>query len=280
MPDGALRRTPWVVAVAALLLSACTSGEEPAAAPTESPSSTAPTVQPQAAELPERPADRACYRLSFDEAVAPTVSRRPASCGEDHTAMTYFVGTLDTLVDGHLLAVDSDRVQEQVATTCPSRFGGLVGGTLEARRLSMLRAVWFTPTVEESDAGADWFRCDVIALAGDGRLSRLSGRMAGVLGTEAGRSRYAMCGTAEPGTDGFERVVCSARHSWRALRTVPFTAKRYPGKARVRSAGEGPCEAAGRAVADDALSFRWSYEWPTREQWDNGQTYGICWAPD
>ena len=143
----------------------------------------------------------------------------------------------------------------------------------------MLRAVWFTPTVEESDAGANWFRCDVIAVAADGELAPLTGRLAGVLGTDAGRERYAMCGTAEPGTAGFERVICSADHTWRAIATVPFAAGTYPGDERVRTAGEAPCQDAGRAVADDPLSYRWGYERPTREQWDAGQTYGICWAP-
>ena len=193
--------------------------------------------------------------------------------------MTFSLGELDTAVDGHLLAVDSDRVQQQVATECPARFGSFVGGTPEQRRLSMLRAVWFTPTVEESDEGANWFRCDVIAVADQGGLAALTGRLAGVLGTEAGRERYAMCGTAEPGTDGFERVICSVEHTWRAIAIVPFEAEEYPGDDRVRTAGEAPCQDAGRAVADDPLSYRWSYERPTREQWDAGQTYGICWAP-
>ena len=195
--------------------------------------------------------------------------------------MTFFVGQLDTLVDGHLLAVDSDRVQRQVARECPQRLASFVGGTLEQRRLSMLRAVWFTPTVEESDAGADWFRCDVAAVAGEKELAPLTGRLSGVLATGAGRDRYAMCGTAEPGTAGFRRVICSreGRAEWRALRTVPFRPGTYPGEAQVRSAGEGLCEAAGRAAAGDPLDFRWGYEWPRREQWENGQTYGICWAP-
>ncbi len=33
-------------------------------------------------------------------------------------------------------------------------------------------------------------------------------------------------------------------------------------------------------MADDALNFQWGYEWPTEKQWDDGQTYGRCWAPD
>lgn len=263
-----------------VLLTGCSSDSEPTAAPTPTETSSEPSATPTTAQPVRRPGARDCYRLAYAVAVAPTTTAKPADCTDTHTAMTFHVGTLDTIVNGHLLAVDSDRVQEQVARECPRRLPGFIGGTLEARRLSMLRTVWFTPTVEESDAGADWFRCDLIALAGDGELARLTGRLAGVLGTETGRDRYAMCGTAEPGTDPFERVVCSAPHIWRALRTVPLGPGKYPGEAKVRTAGETPCEDAGRNAADDPLNFRWSYEWPTAEQWGSGQTYGFCWAPD
>ena len=276
-----MTRLVLVTAVAALVLAGCSGGDEPDPTPSPTSASSAePSATPTAARPAPRPKDRACYSMSYAEAVAPTSTGDPVPCTREHTAMTFLVGTLDTVADGHLLAVDSEQVQAQVARTCPRRLVPFLGGTLEQRRLSMLRAVWFTPTVEASDEGADWFRCDVIALAADEELLTLTGRLAGVLDTEAGRSRYGMCGTAEPGTDGFERVACSREHSWRALRTVPFQAGAYPGEERVSTAGEAPCEAAGRAVADDALSFQWGYEWPTGEQWESGQTYGICWAPD
>ena len=261
---------------AVLLLGGCTGSDDPVPAPAASAS---PTATPTSAQAPPRPADRACYRLTYDDAVAPTTTVPPSSCAREHTAMTYAVARLDTLVGGHLLAVDSDRVQRQVARECPQLLGAFVGGDLEQRRLSMLRAVWFTPTVEESDAGADWFRCDVTAVAGQRELAPLTGRLAGVLETAEGRDRYAMCGTAEPGTNAFRRVICSAGSArWRALRTIPFRPGDYPGAELVRSAGEGRCEDAGRAAAEDPLDFRWGYEWPRPEQWDNGQTYGICWG--
>jgi putative regulator of septum formation len=261
-------------------LTACTGGsDEPSADPTPSASTSAP-APPTATAVPP-PDDRACYALDYDEAVAPTSDADPVDCQGDHTSMTFSVGVLDTVVDGHLLAVDSDRVQAQVAGTCPDRLAGLVGGTLGARRLSMLRAVWFTPTVEESDAGASWYRCDVTALAGDERLAPLTGRLAGVLDGPAGQERYGMCGTAEPGTPAFARVICSDQHSWRAVATVPFRPDGpYPGLEKVRGAGDTPCQDAARAVADDTLNFQWGYEWPTAEQWAAGQTYGLCWAPD
>ena len=267
-------------ALAVLLLGGCTGSDEPDAAPPPStPASTSPAAKPTPAEQVERAPDQACYRMAYDDAVAPTTSVRPSPCAQQHTATTFFVGGLDTTADGHLLAVDSARVQRQVAAECPRRFGPFIGGSVEQRRLSMLRTVWFTPTVEESDAGADWFRCDAIAVAADGELAPLTGALAGVLDTEAGRERYGMCGTAEPGADGFERVICAREHSWRAIATVGFEVGSYPGEERVRTAGDAPCEDAGRAVAADPLDFSWGYEWPTREQWDAGQTYGLCWAP-
>jgi hypothetical protein len=89
-----------------------------------------------------------------------------------------------------------------------------------------------------------------------------------------------MCGTAEPGTAAFDRVICSAEHSWRAVAVVPLAEGGYPGEKQVRAAGEGPCRDAGAAAAEDTLDYQWGYEWPSAEQWSGGQHYGRCWAPD
>jgi hypothetical protein len=263
-----------------LVLAACTNagpgGDQPSGSPTTRPVDSSP-----AEPTPPAPAPRVgdCHRLSYDGAVAPTARNRTVACDQTHTAETYRVGRLDTVVDGRLLAVDSDEVQAQVATTCPDRLAEFVGGTEEQRRLSMLRAVWFTPTLEQSDAGADWFRCDAVALAEDSRLLELEGTLGGALDTEAGRQRFGVCGTAEPGTAGFRRVACAEPHTWRALRTVSLPGPDYPGEEAAARAGETPCRDAANAQAPDPLDFQWGYEWPTAEQWVAGQTWGVCWVP-
>lgn len=258
-----------------LVLAGCT-----ADGPSTSPSPTAAPTPPPTATPAPAPASGTCHQLTYAQAVAPTTTDDPVDCTGRHTAETYAVGRLSTELDGHLLAVDSPRVQAQVRRTCPDRLGRFVGGTAEDLRLSMVRAVWFTPTVAASDDGADWFRCDVIVVAGDERLAAVTGSLRGVLGAGgARRDTVAMCGTAEPGTNGFRRVTCSSEHRWRALRTVDL-GRSYPGTAAARDAGQSPCRKAGQDVAADALDYRWAYEWPTRAQWDAGQTYGICWAPD
>ena len=275
------------VALLALLTGCSGSGsgsgdDEPptGSGPSTESSSTPSAIATPAPEPPAPPVEGACYRLTYAAALAPTASDRDVPCTGEHTAQTVHVGRLDQVVDGRLLAVDARRVQEQVATACPDLLADHVGGTEEQQRLSMLRPVWFTPTLVQSDAGADWFRCDAIAVAGESRLLPLTGSLRGVLASEAGRARYGMCATAEPGTDGFERVACAEQHTWRALRTVTLPGPDYPGEAAAQRAGEEPCRSAGRERAADSLSFEWGYEWPTQEQWDTGQTYGICWAPE
>lgn len=272
--------------LAAVALSGCTGGAEPQAAPTGTAgsggASATPTPSaPPTATAPPAPRSGACHRLSYAQALAPTTTGTPVSCKAAHTSETYAVGRLTTAVGGHLVAVDSPRVQRQVQSACPRRLADFVGGSAEDRRLAMLRAVWFTPSVDASDAGADWYRCDVITVAGDKALGTLKGSLKGILDTSGSRrDEVAMCGTADPGSASFRRVTCGARHSWRALRTVDLGGRAYPGSAAAREAGQSPCQQAGQDVAADSLDYRWGYEWPTKKQWQAGQTYGICWAPD
>lgn len=273
-----LRRLLALVAMVALgmalgmALAACGGNDAPKA-----PVSSAP---PPVASAAPRPAASGCDNLTYRQAVAPTLPDGDTSvpCHGPHTAQTYAVGGLTTAVDGHLAAVDSTRVQAQVARKCPAALPAYLGGDQEKLRLSMLRGVWFTPTVAQGATGADWYRCDVIALDGDQQLATMTGSLKGVLGSNHAGD-WAMCGTAQPGTTGFTRVPCRADHTWQALSVVDLPAGAYPGEVKVKAAGQKPCQQAGQDVASDALNYKWGYEWPTAEQWKNGQTYGVCWAP-
>lgn len=271
-------RTRWYAAGVAALLGSVLAGCADDAAPQRAAPTPAP-ASPTAARPQPKPDAGACYGLTFEAAVSPTNGAHPRPCGRDHTAETYAVGTIDNLVDGHLLAVDSQRVQDGVAETCPGGLRGLVSGAREDLRLSMLKPVWFTPTVEQSDAGADWYRCDVVVLAGADRLATVSDSLKGVLDRPEGRDRYGMCGTAGPDDPAFKRVLCSEDHIWRAITVVELPDGPYPGEKAVTDSGAGPCEDAGAAVADDPLDYQWGYEGPDRKQWRAGQTFGRCWAP-
>lgn len=232
---------------------------------------------------PRAPREGACYALTLDQALAATSDVGPRGCAGRHTSRTYLVGEVDAVVDGHLLAIDSAQVQAQVAEVCPDALPDFLGGSLADQRLSVLRPVWFTPSLEQADAGATWLRCDVVAVdarSGDDGLAQLSGRLGGILSSGAGRDRWGLCATGAPDDAQARRVPCSADHSWRAVEVVDLGGGSYPGAEQARRAGQDRCEAVGRERAEDPLTFEWGYEWPTQQQWAAGQTFGRCWVPD
>ncbi|MBM0126525.1 septum formation family protein [Pimelobacter simplex] len=277
-PTLLLRRTGALAAALVALtgLAACSNGgDDDGKAPRQEP-----TTQTTAPPPDPGPAAGACYALPYDAAVAPTSKVEPTDCGQAHTSVTFAVGAIDAVVDGHLLAVDSERVQSQVSSACPAQLLTYVGGTLTNLRLSMIRSIWFTPTVEQSDAGATWYRCDAVLLDGAAKLADLDGDLKGALAGKTVPDQYAMCGTAAPDAPKFERVRCSAKHSWRAIDVVAFEETDYPGAKKVQEAGRTRCEDAAADVAEDPLTFKWGYEWPTKEQWAMGQKFGRCWAAE
>jgi hypothetical protein len=266
-----------VAIVVGLGLTACSGSNSSSPKSQETPLLHSPTPTPTETippKPPKPPHPRSCYRLSYDDALAPTRSAKAVPCTGVHTGVTFFVGSYDKS-----LPVDGTAVHQLESTACPRRFAGFVGGTVENRRLSMLRTIWFTPTVRQAAKGAHWFECVAIALRDDQHLALITGPVSGVLNRSDGRAHFGLCGNAEPGTHGFQERICAIPHSWVALRTVPFAPGRYPGVEHVRSAGQQPCKDAGANASSDPLNYRWSYQWPTLQQWRAGKTYGVCWAP-
>ena len=261
--------------VLALALAGCSSGSGTSAphsspGPGESTPSVAETV---AADPGQRPEVGECHALSWRQALAPEAQVDAVPCRKPHTAQTFVVGRLG--LGAGAPAVDSARVQQRVQRTCAERLPRHLGAPPRDLRLSMAQAVWFTPDVEQVAAGANWFRCDVVVVAAQKELLRLPLRTKGW-----GRApKIAMCATAEPGTKAFARVMCGSTHSWVAIATVDLPGARLPRPGQVRARMDPVCRGAARARAGDPLSFSWSQESPTQEQWDAGRRYGICWAP-
>lgn len=248
--------------------------------PTE-PTAPPPPQETQTTATPApAPREGVCSRLDYAEAVAPTARGRTVPCSRPHTAQTFLVGSLDLVAGGHLLAVDSDRAQQQATETCRDAVDEHVGASPAAMRLTMVEPVWFTPSMDEAAQGADWVRCDVVAVSGGRQVVELPEDSRGMLASEAGRSEYAMCGTAQPSADDFSRVVCSTPHSWRAVASVDLPGAAYPSAEEAADVMESRCREIARERAEDPLEFTWAEERPTRDQWESGRRYGLCWVPD
>lgn len=269
-----LIRSAVAVATLTVVLGLATScsSDEPGAKATETPTAVATP--------PPAPPHHACYDLDFAAAAKPTSSEAPVPCRAAHTTVTIRVGTIRPVVDGHLLAVDSDTVQKQIASRCRARFTTYVGGDAQTRRLSRLTVVWFSPTLDQSDQGALWFRCDLVALAGHDRLAPLPRISRQLLAADGALDRYGTCGTTSPASSRFQRVICSRHHTWRARATIDLPrGTKYLAKA-AGAAANSTCRDIDARLASDILRLKWSFEWPTRAQWQAGQRFGYCWTPD
>ena len=284
-----MRTAAFAVCCVVVVLAGCSGASDDGVS--ESSASPAPAASSSGADdrsgttlsLDPAPEEGSCYRLSLEDAARPTSEVAPVACRAKHTARTVHVGRLDTIVEGHALGVDSDRVQDQLSGTCPAEVEAFLGGDDESRALSRFEAIWFSPTLEQYHAGAMWFRCDVVAVGGPDELLTLPSdqRLEGILDRPGALDTYGLCGTAEPGTDGFERVACARPHSWVAIATIPLQGgEKYPGVDAVRDAGDEACSDEVRSRNDLVLEYQYGWEWPTVEQWTAGQRYGFCWAPN
>ncbi len=268
--------TRLAAAFALLGVVAACSAEDASSAPEPRPSvsvSTAPAA-------PAPPAVGSCHQISLAQATEPVASDASVPCGKPHTSVTVKVGELTPVVDGHLLAVDSRTVRAQIAAACPNTPGKYVGGDTTSQRLSRFEVVWFSPSLEQADAGANWYRCDIVALRSEGELVTLPAKIKDVLSRPGALDRFGTCGTSAPDKSGFNRVVCSEKHSWRAVDVVDLPpGTRYLAK-DASARGDSACKDVAASRADGALKYTWSFEWPARAQWKAGQRYGYCWVPE
>lgn len=148
------------------------------------------------------------------------------------------------------------------------------------QRLSRFEVVWFSPSLEQADAGANWYRCDIVALRSPGALLPLPASTKSVLDRPGALDRFGTCGTAAPDQRGFDRVVCSARHSWRAVDIIDLPSGARYLATDVGAQGDAACKKVAATRANGSLKYTWSFEWPTRVQWAAGQRYGYCWVPE
>jgi Septum formation len=274
------RRTSAALVVVALgLVSGCSSSgksDSSADSAEKSPEVAVSSAPPP----PAAPKVGSCHHLSLSEATEPVDAGKPVPCSRPHTSVTSKVGRLSLVVDGHLLAIDSRTVRRRIADACPDSAGAFVGGDRTTQQLSRFEVVWFSPSLKDADAGADWYRCDVVAPRSAGKLLNLPPRLKGVLAREGALDRFGTCGTAAPDARGFSRVVCSEKHKWRAVATRALPADRPYLAKDVTAAADSWCKDVASERADGSLQFTWSFEWPPRAQWKAGQRYGYCWVPE
>ncbi len=261
------RRWPRaVLAVAALtllaLLSACSRGGDAAEEP-------APVVI-------EQPEDEACHLLDPSDAEQSSNDDDVVDCTEEHTARTFVVDTFPAVFAD--AAYDDSRLGDHVYRQCDPAFADLVGGDESARLRSLLSWVWFRPQEDAWEAGARWFRCDVVG--GNDTAVDYRPLPADLDGLLQDRPDEWMACAAGPRLSDAVRVPCSEDHDWRAATTIRLGREGddYPGDRLAEVRTRDFCRSSISAWLNYPDSYEFGYTWFGEAEWSVGNRRSICWA--
>jgi hypothetical protein len=267
-----VRARPLAAALAALVLTTtgCTEraeGERP-----EADRRTAEAVPVDPPEL------GACRVLAPADIAAASNDADPVPCRRaEHTAQTFLVGTFQRRLAG--LEHDDPRLGAHVFETCDRQFRRFTGADESLALRSILSWAWFRPTQEQWDAGARWFRCDVVGGTEDStELVTLPRTAKGVLLGIPG-DRWIAC-VAGPEVAGAPRIPCTEPHDWRAATTVVVgkPKERYPGDRLVEVLSRDYCSRSVGAWMNYPLDYEYAYTWFHQAEWQAGNRRSVCWA--
>ena len=261
----ALHRASAVLAAAALTL-ALTACEDDLPA----------SVDPAQVDAVEAPELGACRDLTTDDIAQPSNATRVVDCNDDHTAMTYAVGTLPEEL--HDADYDADELGAFAFAECSKRFVKLLGADESLAMRTVLTWAWFRPSEEAWDQGARWYRCDVVG--GGDQTKELLDLPADVKGLmQRPEDEWLVC-AAGPTVAGSVKVPCSEAHDWRAVSTIKLgePADPYPGDRVSEVTTRDYCSKSVGAWLGYPVDYDYGYTWFHEAEWDAGNRRSVCWA--
>jgi len=252
--------------VAVLVLAGCGADDE-------GPGSDVDPAQVDSLEVPEL---GACRVLTPEDVAAPSNATRTVDCAEEHTAETFAVGTLPD--DLHDEDYDSPELGRFAYETCGSAFETFLGADESLAMRTVVSWAWFRPSEDAWDAGARWYRCDVVGGGPESAAYAPLPRTARGLLTER-PDRWLVCAVGETVT-GSRKVPCTERHDWRAVTTIKLgePEDRYPGDREVEVTTRDFCSDSVGAWLGYPLDYEFGYTWFGEGEWEAGNRRSICWA--
>lgn len=239
-----------------------------------------PATKPKPTPPPPAPAVGACRILTFASATAASDDSPIVPCSQKHTAVTVAVGALVDKAQLKTLDINAPAVQQRLAVSCPKAVEAYAGGSGRTFDLSQIQGLSFVPTPAQIAKGANWYRCDMVVLAAPNTLATVTGTMSNVLTSAHALDRWGTCGTSAPSAATFKRVLCSSRHSWRAVAVITIPERSTYLAKDTSKAASLTCRKIATKAAHGALKYTWSFEWPNKQHWQAGQRFGLCWLPN
>lgn len=255
--SGRHHRTWLLVAITgiALALAGCGNDDTDALPTLGASASSTATLDPMAGA----PSEGSCFRLSASDLDRRTSTKRAVNCYSRHTSITYHVGLFPPGT------VESDHARvERVCTNRLPKGSGLTSMQLNS---TIIGWAWFEPTTAQWSAGARWFRCDLVARAGD-TVKRLPSTT-GAPFSNGIPDRFVKC--MRDVNDQGTIVTCDERHDFRWAGSFELPQGRdFPSDKEVADIVGERC----KQFLD--VTQRYYYEWPKEDDWLAGDRLFSC----
>lgn len=232
----------------------------------------------QAEDTVDPPELGACRVLSPDDIAKPDNSTAVVDCAEEHTAETFAVGTFPERL-ANLDDIDAPQLGGYIYDTCSAKFQKFLGGDESTVMRSLLTWAWFRPSEDAWDAGARWYRCDVVSGSEQSEELRvLPASAKGVLSPPPDDA-WMSCANGET-VAGSEKVACSEPHEWRAVTTIKVGRDddTYPGDRLVEVRTRDFCSDSVGAWMNYPVDYEFGYTYFRQAEWKAGNRRSICWA--
>ena len=225
----------------------------------------------------EPPENGACRVLEPADVAESSNDSPTVPCGQPHTAETYVVAQFgDDLAEAEY---DDPQLASEAYRRCSRDFRRFTGADESLALRTVLSWAWFRPTEEAWEAGARWFRCDVVGGTDtSATLVDLPRTAKGVL-LGIPPDRWIAC-VAGDKVEGAPQVPCSEPHQWRAATTIVVGDEKdtFPGERLVEVLSRDYCSESVGAWMNYPLDYEFAYTYFGEPEWEAGNRRSICWA--
>jgi hypothetical protein len=217
-----------------------------------------------------------CRDLRAADVARPTNSSPTVACSRQHTAQTFWVGSLP---DSTGTSYDDKRHGAFVYAACSQAFRTYLNVDESLAMRIRLSWAWFRPSERGWGRGARWFRCDVVG-GPDGatRLGALPTELKGLF-TTGQPDTWSSCARGAAFASS-TKVACSQPHDWRAISTIKVGQPEdpYPGDRIVQVRSRDLCSDWIGAWSHYPTEYEYAYTWFHEAEWSAGNRRSICWT--
>jgi len=219
----------------------------------------------------------ACRRLTPSDVARPSDDSGTVACTSAHTAETFAIGQLPQQLAR--ASYDDEELGAWAYGTCSKAFQQFLGADDSLVMRTVVSWAWFRPSKAAWDAGARWYRCDVVGGADGAKTLRPLPAQAQGLFTTGQPDAWLTCarGATVPSST---KVPCSETHDWRAISTIKVgqPGDPYPGDRIVQVRSRDLCSDWIGAWSHYPADFDYGFTWFHEAEWKAGNRRSICWA--